>query len=95
MRLRKDYNIISPHKTALFNSYKITIGFLYPIKSIGLLRLFSSFRAQPTQASERSGIIVPIYKLLYIRNKSIALLCQITSKKLQISFVQNAETLID
>ena len=47
------------------------------------------------QAPERSGIIAAIYKLLYIRNKSIALLCQITSKKLQISFVQNSETLID
>ena len=27
-------------------------------------------RAQPTQAPERSGIIAPIYKLLYIRNKA-------------------------
>ena len=50
----------------------------------------------PMQAPKRSGgSITPIYKLLYIRNKSIALLCQITSKKLQISFVQNTETLID
>ena len=64
--------------------------------------------AQPTQKwqnqgifapifkqSENNGIIATIYKLLYIRNKSIALLCQITSKKLQIRFAQNAETLID
>ena len=47
------------------------------------------------EQSESHGIVAAIYKLLYIRNKSIALLCQIASKKLQISFVQNAETLID
>ena len=67
-------------KQAPLNSYKITIGFLRPF--------IASHRAQ-------RGSITPIYKLLYIRNKSIALLCQITSKKLQISFVQNTETLID
>ena len=47
------------------------------------------------RAPERSGIIAAIYKLLYICDKSIARLYQFTFKKLQISFMQNAETLID
>ena len=62
------------------------------------MRLKESFASperstQPAQSA--AGIIAAIYKLLYIRNKSIARLCQFTFKKLQISFVQNAETLID
>ena len=35
-----------------------------------LKKIFASHRAQPTQATERSGIIAFIYKLLHIRNKA-------------------------
>ena len=49
----------------------------------------------PCKRQSAAGSIAAIYKSLHIVNKSIALLCQITSKKLQIIFVQNAETLID
>ena len=74
-------------KTAFFNFCKIIIGFLRPFAASPQSAAQQAPRAQPSKPPERSGIIVPIYKLLYIRNKSIALLCQITSKKLQISFV--------
>ena len=60
-----------------------------------LNRFLQAHSAAHSKPTAQRGSITPIYKLLYIRNKSIALLCQITSKKLQISFVQNAETLID
>ena len=72
-------------KTAFFNSHKIIIGLLCPFAASPIAQHTASHRAQRDYSL--------IYKSLYIRNKSIALLCQFESKKLQISFVQNAQNL--
>ena len=66
-----------------------------PLNSYKNNRIITPFCSKPQsaaqQAPERSGIIAPIYKLLYIRDKSIALLCKFAVKKLQISFVYFAQ----
>ena len=52
-------------------------------------------RAQPTQATRAQREYYAYLQIITNCQQSMSQSCQIASKKLQISFVQNAETLID
>ena len=66
------------------------------MKTIGLLCPFAaSTRAQHTASTRAQRDYCAYLQIITNCQQSMTQSCQIASKKLQISFVQNTETLID